>query len=63
MIKVGDRVKLISVPQCSDEDLNRCGVVTYIGYNTGCGRDVDILLDGDDGVSAVFDHQLEIIKE
>lgn len=62
-MKIGDRVKLISVPKCFPDDLNREGVVVEIGLDTIHGRNVDILLDGDEGLSAVFDYQLMVLKE
>ena len=60
-MEVGNRVQLISVPNCSKEDLNRFGTVMKIGNNTPYGKNVDIFLDGDEGISAVFDHQLKFV--
>lgn len=54
-MKKGDRVKLISVPECFLDDLDRYGTVMEIHYN----GTADLLLDGDDGLSVVFVWQLE----
>ena len=58
-MKVGDRVKIISVPDCCKEELGKYATVKSLP-NSFYG-DMDILIDGDDGLTAIFPHQLEII--
>ena len=56
-MKTGDRVKIISVPDCCLEDLGKCG--TVMATKTFYGG-VDVLLDGDDGLTAIYEHQLQV---
>ena len=57
MFKVGDRVRLINVPDYIKEDLGKVG--TFKGYPFGRHNPhVDVLLDGDDGLTVTFAHQL-----
>ena len=62
-MKIGDRIVLINVPDFAKEDKGRYGTIIKIGNETICGRNVDILLDGDDGLSAVFDHQIKELSK
>lgn len=61
-MKAGDRVQLISVPDYAKDDLNKFGIVVKVKDNTPHGRNVDVVLDEDNGISVVFDHQLKIIE-
>ena len=56
-MRIGDRVKIISVPDCCLEDLGKCG--TVMATKTFYGG-VDVLLDGDDGLTAIYEHQLQV---
>lgn len=61
MLKEGSRIKLISVPDCCTEDLNRTGVVKRLFKDLYGTPTADILLDGDDGLTVCFQSQLEVI--
>ena len=58
-INVGDRVMLIDVPKCMPEELYKVG--TFKGYTSvdSTGKQcVDILLDGDDGLTVCYEDQI-----
>ncbi len=58
MIKEGSRVRLINVPKYAEEDQNKAGTVKKLYYSTHGELTADILLDGDNGLSVCFVHQL-----
>ena len=59
--KDGDRVKLISVPDCMPEDLGRIGTVKKTWKDSWGRKNVDVVLDGEDGASVVFEEQLVLV--
>ena len=58
-MKIGDRVQIVSVPKCYASDLGRKGILKgYWGTDTFGGKVAEVLLDGEDGVTAIYESQL-----
>lgn len=58
-MNIGDRVMLIEVPKCMPEELFKVG--TFKGYgniDSNGERCVDVLFDGDDGLTLCYERQL-----
>ena len=58
-MNIGDRVMLIDVPECMQEILYKVG--TFKGYafiDSNGEQCVDVLLDGDDGLTLCYERQI-----
>ena len=58
-MNIGDRVILIDVPDCMPEDLFKVG--TFKGYgivDSNKEQCVNVLLDGEDGLTVCYERQL-----
>ena len=58
-MNIGDRVMLIDVPECMPKELFKVGTFKGYGFTDSTGTQiVDVLLDGDDGLTACYERQL-----
>lgn len=59
-MNIGDKIMLIDVPECMSEDLFKVGIFKGYGIiDTNGERCVDILLDGEEGLTVCYERQLK----